>query len=386
MDKLKDLLNKKKQAMGDNKLVKRGDVEKERADQYVKEQEERDKQKEEKVKRRMEDTIEYVNTYKKLHTENNNNPLSTIMTTKEGETNNENSASNNLNGEESKVDDANRIPPWPKSEVIRRLRELGQVVTYFAETEWARFERLKKASHELEKVDDIKLRGEENAFHKDLKHGNEDFIRHQSAHGVLEDDLDDKKLEERLENSRKTLDITALECKGRKKVNLGENFSTDQKCDDIYFWIKKSLKDWEKDIMNKPDEIRNSTEGKKLLATYRQSRRYLKPLFEVLKNRGIVSEILEALFNIAHLCMLREYTKAHDKYLEIAIGNAPWPMGVTMVGIHERSGRSKIFSSQVAHILNDDTQRKYLQTIKRLMTNCQKYYPPYYLQQPDAIL
>ena len=38
----------------------------------------------------------------------------------------------------------------------------------------------------------------------------------------------------------------------------------------------------------------------------------------------------------------------HEKYLELAIGNAPWPMGVTMVGIHERTGREKIFSSQVA--------------------------------------
>jgi len=31
--------------------------------------------------------------------------------------------------------------------------------------------------------------------------------------------------------------------------------------------------------------------------------------------------------------------------LEVAIGNAPWPIGVTMVGIHERSGRARIFSS-----------------------------------------
>ncbi len=43
--------------------------------------------------------------------------------------------------------------------------------------------------------------------------------------------------------------------------------------------------------------------------------------------------------------MINEYVKAHDKYLEVAIGKAPWPMGVTMVGIHERSGRSKIYSS-----------------------------------------
>lgn len=45
----------------------------------------------------------------------------------------------------------------------------------------------------------------------------------------------------------------------------------------------------------------------------------------------------------------------------MAIGNAPWPIGVTMVGIHARTGREKIFSKHVAHVLNDETQRKYIQ-------------------------
>lgn len=52
-----------------------------------------------------------------------------------------------------------------------------------------------------------------------------------------------------------------------------------------------------------------------------------------------------------------------------------------MVGIHERSGRSKIFSSQIAHILNDETQRKYLQAVKRTITISQKLYPPKDLSQ-----
>jgi pre-mRNA-splicing factor 18 len=46
-----------------------------------------------------------------------------------------------------------------------------------------------------------------------------------------------------------------------------------------------------------------------------------------------------------------------------------------MVGIHERSAREKIFSNQVAHVLNDEVQRKYVQSIKRLMTFCQEKYP-----------
>lgn len=59
----------------------------------------------------------------------------------------------------------------------------------------------------------------------------------------------------------------------------------------------------------------------------------------------------------------------------MAIGNAPWPIGVTMVGIHARTGREKIFSKNVAHVLNDETQRKYIQALKRLMTKCQQLFP-----------
>ena len=53
--------------------------------------------------------------------------------------------------------------------------------------------------------------------------------------------------------------------------------------------------------------------------------------------------------------------------MQMAIGNAPWPMGVTQVGIHERAGRSRIFSSQIAHSMSDETTRKYIQGLKRLM-------------------
>ena len=71
---------------------------------------------------------------------------------------------------------------------------------------------------------------------------------------------------------------------------------------------------------------------------------------------------------------MKEFIRAHDKYVELAIGNSPWPMGVTMVGIHERSGRSRINTNQIEHVLNDETTRKYLQSVKRLLTVCEKEY------------
>ncbi|GJZ72016.1 putative reverse transcriptase domain-containing protein [Tanacetum coccineum] len=71
----------------------------------------------------------------------------------------------------------------------------------------------------------------------------------------------------------------------------------------------------------------------------------------------------------------RDYEIAMDHYIRMAIGNAPWPIGETMVGIHERSAREKIYTNSVAHVMNDETTRKYLQSVKRLMTFCERRYP-----------
>lgn len=87
-------------------------------------------------------------------------------------------------------------------------------------------------------------------------------------------------------------------------------------------------------------------------------------------------DVLMRIAEIVHYMQKREYRHANDSYLQLSIGNAPWPIGVTMVGIHERSGREKIFSSNVAHVLNDEVSRKYIQSLKRLMTFAQTKWPP----------
>uniref|UniRef100_Q99633-2 Isoform 2 of Pre-mRNA-splicing factor 18 n=1 Tax=Homo sapiens TaxID=9606 RepID=Q99633-2 len=42
------------------------------------------------------------------------------------------------------------------------------------------------------------------------------------------------------------------------------------------------------------------------------------------------SEILRKRQLVEDRNLLREYVKANDAYLQMAIGNAPWPIGVTM--------------------------------------------------------
>jgi pre-mRNA-splicing factor 18 len=48
-----------------------------------------------------------------------------------------------------------------------------------------------------------------------------------------------------------------------------------------------------------------------------------------------------------------------------------------MVGIHERSAREKLHESDnMAHIMSDETTRKYLQSIKRCLSFAQTRWPP----------
>jgi len=61
--------------------------------------------------------------------------------------------------------------------------------------------------------------------------------------------------------------------------------------------------------------------------------------------------------------------------MRLAIGNQAWPMGVTMATFHDRPNRHNIGEGAVAHILNDETTRKYIQTVKRLLTFAELRWP-----------
>ncbi|KAH9470173.1 hypothetical protein Pst134EA_007438 [Puccinia striiformis f. sp. tritici] len=113
-------------------------------------------------------------------------------------------------------------------------------------------------------------------------------------------------------------------------------------------------KEWEQSMAEQPDHIRRSAQGKLAAAMQKQSAEYLKQLFKSLRKRELTPDVLQAVAEIVHHMQTQEYIRANDTYLRLSIGNAPWPIGVTMVGIHERSGRKKIFSNNVAHVSNNE--------------------------------
>jgi len=149
----------------------------------------------------------------------------------------------------------------------------------------------------------------------------------------------------------------------------------EEQCEDVHVWVLKTMRDWEQDILGQPRGWDNTLEGRKAIELFRETRRIFYNLYELLVLKTCNSLILNKYYHIAHYCLLKEYVSANDNYIDLSIGNAPWPIGVTMVGIHERSGRAKIFTSQIAHIMNDESQKQLVLNMKRLITFSQKKFP-----------
>ncbi|KAF9887369.1 Pre-mRNA-splicing factor 18 [Aspergillus nanangensis] len=137
------------------------------------------------------------------------------------------------------------------------------------------------------------------------------------------------------------------------------------------------LAEWESALVRRDVSVKQSLQGRQAYNAMVQSRENMKPLFRKFEKVDVDNRVLEHVVEIVHNAQLRRYVDANDAYLRLSIGKAAWPIGVTMVGIHERSAREKLHQSdQQAHILSDEMTRKYLQSIKRCLSFAQTRWPP----------
>ncbi|KAH7308181.1 pre-mRNA splicing factor [Stachybotrys elegans] len=128
-------------------------------------------------------------------------------------------------------------------------------------------------------------------------------------------------------------------------------------------------------------EKRDTTAGKMAYNAMVQTRENMKPLFRKMEKGDIEDSLLEPIVEIVKALQERRYVDANDGYLRLSIGKAAWPIGVTMVGIHERSAREKLHDGEKGHVMGDEVTRKYLQSIKRCLTFAQVRWPPTDLRQ-----
>lgn len=112
-----------------------------------------------------------------------------------------------------------------------------------------------------------------------------------------------------------------------------------------------------------------------LRATFDLTSKNMKYMYRGLKHGTLPDDVQRGLWLIVEAMQRRDYRDAMDVYLRVSIGNAPWPIGVTMVGIHERSAREKLNTNSQAHIMHDEASRKMLNGVKRCISFCQRRYP-----------
>ena len=137
--------------------------------------------------------------------------------------------------------------------------------------------------------------------------------------------------------------------------------------------FKGLLKEWAMDIEG--TRFETVQQKRQQLANCELAKTHMKPLFKKMKKRDLPNDIERALFLMFEAMKARDYKRATDAYVGVAIGNAAWPIGVTSVGIHDRSAREKISATTQAHAMHDEETRKYLQSVKRLITFSQRAYP-----------
>ncbi|KAK3178439.1 hypothetical protein OEA41_000574 [Lepraria neglecta] len=138
------------------------------------------------------------------------------------------------------------------------------------------------------------------------------------------------------------------------------------------------LTEWSFALSQRPTSVKESHQGKMAYNAMTQSRENMVPLFRKFEQGDLEDGILEPVVEIVHAAQEKRYVDANDGYLRLSIGKAAWPIGVTMVGIHERSAREKLHESDkgAAHIMSDEGTRKWLQSIKRCLSFAQTRWTP----------
>uniref|UniRef100_A0A1D1ZPT8 Pre-mRNA-splicing factor 18 n=1 Tax=Auxenochlorella protothecoides TaxID=3075 RepID=A0A1D1ZPT8_AUXPR len=264
-------------------------------------------------------------------------------------------------------------PQLTREEVIRRLRRLKEPATLFGESDEARAERLAEAQRTLT-VDDETEGGQQANF-------NIEFARQQRAAKKARRTGEGGTAvpEEAAAPAGAELDPERQALMASFRAAADSLAATNLPLEDrLARRLRGWCADWEADLEARSEEDQASPAGYQATLRYRETVQYLRPLFARLRNRSLEPEMLAGLKMIVEAMAERNYLHAYKIYMGLAIGNSPWPIGVTQVGLHERSAREKISfksSMSTAHIMNDEATRKFIQALKRMMTFCQRRYP-----------
>ena len=244
---------------------------------------------------------------------------------------NQTTSSDNQNAPtSSSKDTAAELMNLSRSEVIRKLRERGEPILLFGESEKDACSRLRQLEISAPEVN----RGFRNDFQEAMDEVDEDYLQE-----ILEDSAVGQSKDKNKNEDIDIDDSVTYESIQEKAGSLGKG-NKQHDIDVMLTLLKFLLKKWNDQVNCGTMEEKLRTKTKMAKATFNQTRVYLKPLLKKLKNDKIPDDIFDSLTEIMKKLLQRDYIKASDAYLTMAIGNAPWPIG------------KKFFSVNYAEIIN----------------------------------
>jgi len=267
------------------------------------------------------------------------------------------------------------------SEVKRRLRLLKQPATLFGEDDASRGARLKRVERDLVVEETYAVGQQANVMLEIQKEEEAERHRMLRKEAALKESAAERSREaageqalveysekDRLEAAFKSAALRIATEQKEKEMDVQ---------DAIVSYIRRMLAEWAQEMDDRPEEVKRSGDGKQAMHQFRATSKSFETLYERVESRTLQDDIKAALWLMVKAMKERNYLYASETYVRLAIGNAPWPIGVTSVGIHERSAREKISFAMngQAHIMNDEATRKFIHAFKRLMTWVQSAYP-----------
>lgn len=125
-------------------------------------------------------------------------------------------------------------------------------------------------------------------------------------------------------------------------------------------YIKSMLYAWEDQVQLAPDSQPNA----KLLI---ETKRDMVPLLYKLRTGTIHKDLLTSLATTLYYLQVNDMIHANDAYMKMSLGNVVWPIGIVGVGIRETT------TIKHANVMIDDTTRRWITAIKRLITRKERH-------------
>ncbi|KTG43552.1 hypothetical protein cypCar_00018964 [Cyprinus carpio] len=198
-----------------------------------------------------------------------------------------------------------------RQEVIRRLRERGEPIRLFGESDYDAFQRLRKIEILAPEVN----KGLRNDLKAAMDKIDQQYLNEivGGAEGTELDTQHDLKVHE--ENTT----IEELEALG---ASLGTGDDV-RDMDIINKVLRFLLGVWAKDLNSREDHVKRSVQGKLASATQKQTESYLEPLFRKLRKKNLPADIKESITDIIKFMLEREYVKGLKRLMTICQKHFP---------------------------------------------------------------